>query len=274
MTIAVVIGLLVFTVGFLLLYQRKMIYFPNQYSTEFRRGLPKYVEPVKYATSSGKQIAFYIGPRNGRQLDALWVCFMGNASVALAWMDFADLAAETGVAFLLVEYPGYGASEGKPTRNTIRESTEAAFQALAKHVKVDQEKLEQNLNILGLSIGTATGLEFATSHPVKKIILLAPFTSMLEMAKRSVGVPLNQLLFDRYDNAARLDELAARPSPPEVHIFHGTSDNIVPFSMGERLAKAHPKMVTLHAIKGADHNNLLDVAESEILALLRSADTR
>ena len=126
-----------------------------------------------------------------------------------------------------------------------------------------------HLNLLCLSIGCGTGLNFAVKHPADRIILAAPFTSLRDMARRTVGWPLCWLLMHNYDNRARLADLSARGHPPRIDIFHGDDDQTVPISMGRELASKYPAMSTFHAVPGAGHNTVLANARSEIFALMR-----
>lgn len=264
-----------FTVALLLfIIQRRMIYFPRGYEPSYKQGLPSGAKEIEYHTSSGRQVCFYIPPReNPSQIpESVWVFFGGNASLALDWLVYQDRLFPPSSGVLLVDYPGYGLCRGKPKYETIGESSEAAFQALAVHLKVDLKSLEQNLNILGHSLGAASALQFAEKHPVKKAMLLSPFSTLLKMARRTVGWPLCHILLDRYDNASVLDQLVHRNPPPVIHIFHGDVDEVVPFSMGKKLAERYPGNVTFHPYKGVDHNFIIEVAAEEIYRIMNEGD--
>lgn len=251
--------------------QRKLIYMPRVYESTYQHDLPAGTVELKFETSSGKQTAFYV-PSGGEAApppETLWVCFNGNAARALDWLGTVERVKASGVGFLLVDYPGYGVSEGRPTRRSIAEASDAALLTLAQHYRMDLSDLELRTNLLAFSIGTGTGLDFAARHPVRRVILLAPFTSLLDMARRTVGWPLCCLLLDRYDNAARLNELAARNPRPEVTLFHGQADEIIPFEMGETLAGQHPAMITFHPVPKVDHNGLPDAVDRQLQELLR-----
>jgi pimeloyl-ACP methyl ester carboxylesterase len=125
--------------------------------------------------------------------------------------------------------------------------------------------------VIGHSIGCGAGLQFAARWNVDRVVLIAPFTTMREMARRVVGWPLCHLLLHNFDNRARLAELAARRLEPEVVLFHGTDDEVIPFEMGRSLAAEHPGMIRFHAVPGADHNTIVDTASEEILAELLAA---
>jgi len=251
--------------------QRKLIYMPCGYGPAYQHDLPVGTVELKFETSSGKQTAFYV-PSDGEAVpppETLWVCFNGNAARALDWLDTVERVKAPGMGFLLVDYPGYGVSEGRPTRHSIAEASDAALLTLAQHYRMDLPDLESRTNLLAFSIGTGTGLDFAARHPVRRVILLAPFTSLLDMARRTVGWPLCYLLLDRYDNAARLNELAARNPRPTVTLFHGQADEIIPFEMGKTLAGQHPDLITFHPVPRVDHNGLPAAVDRQLQELLK-----
>ena len=270
MTILIILGFIIVFSAFLLLFQRRMIYFPHKYEANYKTNLPENIVELSYQTPQGRQIAFFIPPKIRLDISAmnLWVLFHGNASVALDWLQLIMKVQNEKTGFLLIDYPGYGKCEGKPSAKNISISCEYAFEILAKHLKVEKSSLENNLNILGYSIGAGVGLQFAVQHQVKCIILISPFTSLLDMARRSVGIPLCYLLRESYDNRARLDELAKLDNSPVVHIFHGDADDIVPFYMGQELANHHPQMIIFHPIKNADHLTILDIIGEQILKIV------
>lgn len=161
--------------------------------------------------------------------------------------------------FLLIEYPGYGNCEGHPCSEAIQNSADMALAALATRLGMAAPDLEPRLQTLGHSLGCAAALGFASRHlGVSRVVLLAPFTSMEDMARRTVGWPLCFLLADNYDNRARVREIAARTNPPELEILAGTNDSLIPFTMGRELAGLAPKIARFLPVEGAGHNDILD----------------
>lgn len=251
----------------LLFFQHKLIYHPRRYSVDSGLRNPALVA-LSYTTSQGRQKSFYLPPRT-LPLRRLWVLFPGNGSLALDWLGYLDPPADSRDGYLLIEYPGYGDCEGFASPGAIQESAEGAFASLAQSLQTKPAELEGKLNLLCLSIGCATGLNFAVRHPIGQVILVAPFTTMRAMARRVVGWPLCYVLMHNFDNRARLNELAVRPEPPRVNIFHGEDDEVVPFSMGRELAGMHPGMITFHGVPGATHNTVLFDAKAEIFGLMK-----
>ena len=87
-------------------------------------------------------------------------------------------------------------------------------------------------------------------------------------SRARVGWPLCWLLAHNYDNQARLRELASRPHPPRVTIFHGSEDEVIPVFMGRQLASMFPRMITFHEVPGAGHNTILFDSRSQIFAAM------
>ena len=150
-----------------------------------------------------------------------------------------------------------------------RAAADGALLALAAHLGVALTTLEPCLDAMGHSLGAAVALDFANHHPqVRRIILLAPFTSVREEAALFIGAPLSHLLGANYDNRAALHELAQHKPPPRVVIFHGLEDGMIPIAMARELAAEFPAFVTFHGIPGATHDTVVSAAEDQILALM------
>lgn len=266
---SILIGVAGFT-GILFFGQHKLIWLPRSYGPAYPLALPKHAVELNYSTSQGRQCAFYLPPAADPSAmpGRVWVLFGGNGSLALDWTDFIAQDPERRDGFLLVDYPGYGRCQGSAEPASIEESSEKALAALENHLQMKPGELDPKLDVLGHSIGAAAALQFAVHHPVRRVVLLSPFTSLRAMAQRTVGWPLCWLLRHNFDNRARLAELAARPSPPQVTIFHGTDDTLIPMKMGQSLAAMFPKITTFHAVPGATHDSIVGDAETQVFSVM------
>jgi len=168
-----------------------------------------------------------------------------------------------------VDFPGYGECDGATSRAGIRESLAAVVPALAATLNVPAADLAGRLSVAGHSLGAAVALEFAQLHPVKDIVLIAPFTSMKDMARQIVGWPLCEVLLDRYDNRAVLEALAATTPRPTLRIFHGADDHVIRPAMGRELAESHRGWAHLREFVGADHMDVVGETTIELNALMR-----
>lgn len=242
------------SVVLLLVAQNKLIYHPRRYPAT-QRGVAGTVS-LEFRTSQGAQRCYWMAPRKGPGIDRVWVVFGGNAFVAAEWTEIVSAPLDPNAGFLLVEYPGYGASEGSPSPASILEASEGAVRRLREH-GVPPDALDGRLLAMGHSLGAAAALQLAVHHRVRGVVLLAPFTTMVDMARRVVGWPLCHLVRHRWDNRARLSELLARPGT-WVAVLHGADDTLIPPAMGRTLAAEHPGRVFFHAVAGADHMTILE----------------
>ena len=257
--------LLLTPVIFLLGWQSRLIYHPNPYQAEHESILRSANgERLRFDTSQGRQTAFYIPPRTPAPglPQTLWLCFAGNGSLALDWLEYTG-DWDDRFAYLLIDYPSYGECEGKPTPERIRESSQAAVAALAQHLHTSQAELQPRLAVLGHSLGSAAALMAADDLDLRRGVLLSPFTTMTDMGRIVLGWPLCYLNRHRFDNRLTLGHVASR-SGARIAIFHGAEDEVIPLRMGQELAAAHPQVVTFHAVLGGHHNDLLRLISPQI----------
>jgi pimeloyl-ACP methyl ester carboxylesterase len=250
--------------------QSKLIYYPRPYPPatvqEWRNST--HGKPVDFTTSQGKQRAFLQGnltsPRN------LWIVCGGNGSVALDWAFWLSANAPAEDAWLLVDFPGYGACEGSPSPENIRDSFRAVIPLAAESVGLSSSPNPERLRIFGHSLGAAACLIAASEFHIRNGVLVSPFTSTMDMSRLLTGVPLGFLVTHRFDNAARLDELIAT-GPTRMTILHGTHDEVIPLQMSHTLAQGREHSVHLITIQGARHNDIAEAYPATLAQALKES---
>ncbi len=244
--------------------QSKLIYFPRPYPAGTVSAWSQQTSGkiIDYRTSQGAQRAFLQGnlksPRN------LWIVCGGNGTVALDWSEWIMTHAPAEDAWLLVDFPGYGDSEGAATPGRIRESLGKCVPLAMAETKLETERLR----FFGHSLGSAACLIAATEFKIQRGVLISPFTSTMDMSRAMTGLPLGFMVWHRFDNAARLAELASR-GPGEVIILHGSDDEVIPVAMGRSLAAGQKETVRLREIPGGRHNTIQETHAAEVAAALR-----
>lgn len=171
------------------------------------------------------------------------VYFHGNGGTLAGSMAANKGFAEAGYGLLLVNYRGYGGNPGAPSEGGIYRDGRAAMEWLsAQGIAPDDTIIAAN------SIGGGTAVQMASEYPVRALILVAPFTSLVNRAREiAPWLPVRWLLRDSYDNAAKVPELAM-----PVLIQHGTADPVVPFAHGQALAVL-VRDVTFQPFEGEGH---------------------
>ncbi len=262
--LAVIIGI---PSAFLMSCQSKFIYFPRPYGADVtaKWSAETRGKTIEFTTSQGRQRAFLQGklksPRN------LWIVCGGNGTVALDWSEWLQKHGPSEDAYLLVDFPGYGDCEGYPNPSRIRESLRAAVPLATKALGWAVPNPEQ-LRFFGHSLGAGACMIAATEFNIQRGVLLAPFTSTMDMASAITGLPVGFLVTHRFDNEARLAELAAR-GPGKVIIIHGSDDESIPVTMGRKLADKRKDVVHFIEIPGGRHNTIQDQNAGDLSNALR-----
>ncbi len=186
------------------------------------------------------------------------VVFHGNGETIDASDGRAWALAKGGLGVLLVEYRGYGASDGAPTEQGLYADGEGAVRYLASR-GVPAEKIA----LWGTSLGTGVVAELARHHAVASIVLVTPYTSMVAVVQSHVPVlPAALVVRDVFDTRAKCAEIHA----PAL-VVHGDADGVVPFWMGKAVAEAISGATFLR-VPGGGHNDLFARDPSLLAALV------
>ena len=173
--------------------------------------------------------------------------FHGNGEDLADSIPMISLLRTLGVGVLAVEYPGYGIAGGRPSENGAYAAAQSALDWLRSEQGIGPERVV----LLGQSLGTGVATEMAKRGYGARLVLISPFTSVVAMARRMfffVPASFVRHKFDTESKAAAIDV--------PVLIIHGTEDEVVPYPMGERLARVFPH-AGLVPVPGAHHNDLL-----------------
>ncbi|MBU4344022.1 MAG: alpha/beta hydrolase [Desulfobacteraceae bacterium] len=184
------------------------------------------MEKIWIETSGGKIETWFLRPESNRPSPAV-IFAHGNAEIIDMWPATLKGFTQLGIGVLLVEYPGYGRSEGSPSQRSISEAFVAAYDILIKRKDVDSSKII----LLGRSIGGGAICTLATQRPSAMLILKSTFISIRSMASKYL-VP-GFIVPDPFDN---LSVVGSYNGP--VLIIHGKNDELIPYQQGLTLYKA------------------------------------
>lgn len=255
--LALVLGA-VLMFGFLHRFARSMIYpgspVPFPAAADLARRLPG-ARVIDYQSVDGNALRGALVP--AAEPDApVAVYFHGNAESAAQNLPFAAALASRGLGVFLAEYRGYGGLPGSPGEDGLYADGEAAVEAvLATGVKPER------LLLIGRSLGSGVATELAVRKPCALLVLISPYTSMVDMGKGIAGPLASMAVPDRYDNLAKIGRVRC-----PVVILHGSRDEVVPVEMGRALARAATGVEYVE-VPGASHNDFPGLEE----LVLRSA---
>lgn len=198
-------------------------------------------------------------PGGEGQLHAWWLPAKGKAEGTVLFLHGNAENISTHIAsvywlpaqnynVLLLDYRGYGRSQGVPTVAGALEDINSAMQHLLQRKDVDPGRIV----VLGQSLGGALSIYYVAHSPyranIKALIVESPFSSYRDIAREKLDAvwltwplqwPLSFTIDDDYSPLPAVAQL----SPIPLLLIHGDKDRIIPLHHGEKLfaAAGQPK---------------------------------
>lgn len=235
-----------FCVLLLFLFQRSLLYPAGGGIPSAALGESLGVEVVAQAIDDGDKLTHWFLPSQDPS-HPVFMVFHGNAGhIGDRATKLQGLTAE-GAGLFLFGYRGYGGNPGKPSEEAILEDAEAAFGLLqSKGITSDR------IVLYGESLGSGVAVEMARRHPVRAVVLEAPYSSIAQVAQAHYWyVPVGPLLWDKWDSLTRIRKVTA-----PLLIAHGRRDRTIPLRFAQRLFEAANEPKTFHLVEDGDHVNL------------------
>lgn len=186
----------------------------------------------------------------------LIVLFHGNGEIVSDYDDIATLYLELRISLLIVDYRGYGTSDGTPTASDLLDDAMTAYRQLPG-ILSERGIEPSRLIIMGRSLGSAAALEIASQvdDEISGLIIESGFSSAGRLMERLSGMSMTQLGAgaDGFDNAGKIEKVEV----PTL-IIHGENDMILPVTYGQELySRSAGKDKKMVLIPDAGHNDLL-----------------
>jgi fermentation-respiration switch protein FrsA (DUF1100 family) len=205
-------------------------------------------DEVRIRTEDGVRIhAFYL-PAVGATRAILFL--HGNAGNASHRLPNAAALMHLGAHVLLLDYRGYGLSEGSPSEPGVYADARAGLAYLIERSGVPEARTV----VFGRSLGGAVAVDLARDRALGGVILESTFSSASDVAAPAFGGPVARLARGRFDSIEKIPRVRA-----PLLFFHGDRDDIVKYSLGRRLFDAAPEPKEFETIRGAGHNDTVEV---------------
>ncbi len=226
-------------------FQSRFIYFPHEPGRELD-ATPADVglvfEDVGFSAADGTQLhGWFIPGADGPVI----LFFHGNAGNISHRLESIGQLNSLGASVFIIDYRGYGRSQGKTTETGTYDDALGAWNYLTGVRAIDPGQIV----IYGRSLGGAVATWLATEVAAGGLILESTFTSVPDMARRVFPLLPTSLARIRYDNLARIGRVQ---SP--ILLMHSETDEIIPFSMSEKLRAAAKADITFLVMRGG-HND-------------------
>jgi uncharacterized protein len=264
--------LAVYTLGgllvVLLLLENWFLFHPTTYATHWIPP-PAGLDPqdVELTSADGARLhAWWCAPEDWAPAQGAMLHCDGNGGNLSYWgHDALDWKCQRHTAVLLFDYPGYGKSGGKPSEKGCYAAADAAYDWLVNEKKIPAERLL----IYGQSLGGAIAIDVASRRPHRALIVVSSLTSFPDMAQKTFPwLPGRYLVRTRLDSINKI----TRCTGP-VFIAHGTADELIPFSQGERLfVAATTSKKRFDQMEGYGHNDIDSGMYAPLMDFLAESD--
>jgi len=201
--------------------------------------------------------AIYLGDQSGIPHDTVILYCHGNKNHMDFYWKRAQLLANVGgknhYGVMLMDYRGYGLSEGEPTESGLYADVKACLEWLK-----NQGLQPGHLVLYGFSLGSAPASKLAPENgilPVSKLILEAPFgnaQTMIEDAAK-ISMPASYFTNVKVNNAEEIKKLKV-----PFCWFHGEKDAFLSRKVhGQKVFDAYSgPWKEAHIVPEATHNDL------------------
>jgi pimeloyl-ACP methyl ester carboxylesterase len=197
------------------------------------------------------------------------VLFHGNGEIASDYDGIWPLYEQIGVSLLVMDYRGYGTSDGSPTASDLLDDSMAIYRSLP-YILSEHGLDKCKIFIMGRSLGSAAAVEIASQagNEISGLIIESGFASSLRLIERLSGGTLSPDVREGasgFDNEGKMDRITV----PTL-IIHGKMDMIIPFENGEILFNAcKSEKKKFLPIPDAGHNDLLYFGQDQYFSAVR-----
>jgi alpha/beta superfamily hydrolase len=192
------------------------------------------------------------------------VIYFGGRSEDVSWVARDAERMFAGMTVLVVDYRGYGKSQGIPGEAHIVDDARMLFDWMAQRDHVDPAKIA----VLGRSLGSGVAVQVATQRPVHSLVLITPYDSILAIArKRFRAVPVGFVLRHKFESI----KYAAMLTAP-TYVLRSAFDDVVPHSHTDLLVAKLTSLYLDETIPDSDHFDIphLTITQDKIANFLRA----
>jgi pimeloyl-ACP methyl ester carboxylesterase len=242
--LSILLGLYIVLCLVLFLFQENIIFLPQKLSKEHQF---RFAQPFeeRYVKSSDRKLLHGLLFKSDNSKGLIFYLH-GNAGSLDGWGEVADVYTALGYDIFLLDYRGYGKSEGElQNEQQLYEDVQAAYTEMLKAYD------EQKIVVLGYSLGSAPAARLASLNRPRLMILQAPYFSMAEMMKSTFPIVPTFLLKYKLETFRYITECKM-----PVVMIHGDEDEVIPYGQSLKLKGLSKATDTLITIKGMGHNGM------------------
>ncbi|QQK76474.1 alpha/beta hydrolase [Salicibibacter cibarius] len=247
--IIVVFVFIVLMLALLYFFQHRLIFHPTSLSedeADLIRSQHPEADEITIPVTDEVSVHGWLISNAEEEPAPLLIYFGGNAQ------EVSGLIPETakleGWSVLLMNYRGYGLSEGAPDEEALLGDALMVYDEMAAREDID----EGNVVTMGRSIGSAVATHLSAERDVQGTILISPFDEFLNVAKSQFPVlPVELLLRYPFDST----KIAPQMEQPLLALI-AEKDEIIDPAYSKSLVEKWGGPKESYVIEGEGHNTV------------------
>ena len=229
--------------------QEKLIFFPEKLDREHAFQFDQTFTDKNIRTSDGNILNGLLFKADSSK--GLIFYLHGNAGSLSSWGYVAKTYTDFNYDVFILDYRGYGKSEGVINgQKQLYGDIQIAYEELRR------EYSEDNIIVLGYSIGTGLASKVASENKPKLLILQAPYYSLTDLMRHTYSIIPTFLLKYKFETNKHLKDCKM-----PVVIFHGDQDEVIYYGSSLKLKNEFKSNDTLITLRGQGHNGMTDNEE-------------
>jgi len=229
---------------FFYLQQPRMVFFPLKEIEQTPDQWGLRYEKVTLTSSHGNRISGWYIP--GTNPDRALLFFHGNGGNISHRRESIEIFHHLGLNVFIIDYQGYGESEGAPGEQAMYDDGRAAFDYLVEKRKFKKE----NIVVFGRSLGGAIAVRITAERQPGAAIVESTFASVPDVASYYFPL-LSKIIISRYhfNSLAQVKKIHC-----PLLVLHSRQDDVIPFMSGAKLYNAANNPRNFVELIG-DHNS-------------------
>ncbi len=230
--------------------QEKLIFFPENLPANHVFNFEQEFEEHFIPASDGVTLhgMLFKSPTSSK---GLFFYLHGNAGSVDSWGWATKTYTDLGYDIFILDYRGYGKSEGSVTsEKQFYEDAQEVYNYVKNHYS------ESKIIIAGYSIGTGAAAMLASANNPQLLLLQAPYYSLSDLMKSLYPFVPSFLLKYKFTTYQYIERTRA-----PIVIFHGDKDEIIYPGSTEKLKRHLKPTDQVFILKGLGHNGMNESPE-------------
>ncbi len=238
----------------LYIFQPKFVYFPQAHIDQTPDMAGLVYEDIYFDTEDGVRLNGWYIPAPDAKKTLLF--FHGNGGNISHRLQSLKIFHDMGLSVFIIDYRGYGNSQGDAGEQGTYKDAEAAW----KYLSQTRGIADKDIIVFGRSMGGAVATWLASQYTPGLLILESTFTSIADMGQHYYPyLPAKFLARIKYSSIDRIAEIHC-----PVLISHSETDEIVPYDLGKALFDKAPSPKVFMQLTGG-HNDGFIISGSKYI---------